>query len=144
MYHAWCVFFIHNQFCGLLSAYQPTACQPHSLRRERWGLTRYGLKPGCGMRLKREMKRGWVLIGGWCGSECDGVFHQQLSIPAHPLVPRPLVAVTCVYHSRCVLASLISLMVLACLAKCGHCVRRSESGMALEMMSLQSSHLMQA
>ena len=40
------VFFIHNQFCGLLSAYQPTACQPHSLRRERWGLSRYGLKPG--------------------------------------------------------------------------------------------------
>ena len=96
------------------------------------------------MTVEREMKRGWVLIGGWCGSECHGVFHQQLSIPAHPLVPRPLVAVTCVYHSRCVLASLISLMVLACLAKCGHCVRRSESGIALGMMSLQTSHLMQA
>ena len=46
-----------------------------------------------------------------------------------------------VYHSRCVLASWISSSVLACLAKCGHCVRRSESGMALGMMSLQSSHL---
>ena len=46
-----------------------------------------------------------------------------------------------VYHSRCVLASSISLSVLACFAKCGHCVRRSESGMALVMMSLQSSHL---
>ena len=48
------------------------------------------------------------------------------------------------YHSWCVLASSISLMVLACLAKCGHCVRRSESGMALVMMSLQSSHLTHA
>ena len=46
-----------------------------------------------------------------------------------------------VYHSQCILASSISLSVLACLAKCWHCVRRSESGMALGMMSLQSSHL---
>ena len=37
---------------------------------------------------KRE-KRGWVLIGGWCGSECHGVFHQQLSTSAHALVSRP-------------------------------------------------------
>ena len=49
-----------------------------------------------------------------------------------------------VSHSRCVVASSISLMVLACLAKCGHCVRRSESGMALGMMSLQSAHLTHA
>ena len=48
-----------------------------------------------------------------------------------------------VYHSQCILASSISLMVLACLAKCGHCVRRSESGMALGM-SLQSTHLTHA
>ena len=33
-------FFIHNQICGLLSVHQLTACQPHSLRRERWGLSR--------------------------------------------------------------------------------------------------------
>ena len=46
-----------------------------------------------------------------------------------------------VYHSQCVLASSMGLIVLACLAKCGHCVRHSESGMALGMMSLQSSHL---
>ena len=45
-----------------------------------------------------------------------------------------------VYHTWCILASSISLSVLACFAKCGHCVRRSESGMALGM-SLQSSHL---
>ena len=25
----------------------------------------------------KERERGWVLIGGWCGSECHGVFHQQ-------------------------------------------------------------------
>ena len=35
---------------------------------------------------KRE--REWGLIGGWCGSECDGVFHQQLSMSAHAPVPR--------------------------------------------------------
>ena len=34
-------------------------------------------------------------------------------------------------HSQCIVASLASLSVLACLAKCGHHVRRSESGMAL-------------
>ena len=44
--HLFAFFFVHNQICGLLSAYQPTACQPHNLRRERWGLSRYGLKPG--------------------------------------------------------------------------------------------------
>ena len=49
-----------------------------------------------------------------------------------------------VYHSQCILASSISLSVLACFAKCGHCVSRSESGMALGMMSLQSSHLTHA
>ena len=49
-----------------------------------------------------------------------------------------------VYHSQCILASSISLSVLACFAKCGHCVRRSESGMALAVMSLQSSHLTHA
>ena len=47
-------------------------------------------------------------------------------------------------HSQCVVASSISLMVLACFAKCGHCVRHSEMGMALRMMSLQSSHLTHA
>ena len=41
------------------------------------------------MRVKIEVKRGWVLIGGWCGSECHGVFHQQLSVSAHAPVPRP-------------------------------------------------------
>ena len=51
---------------------------------------------------------------------------------------------SCVYHSRCVVVCMISLMVLACVAKCGHRVRRSESGMALGMMSLQSTHLTHA
>ena len=95
------------------------------------------------MRVEKERERGWVLIGGWCGSECHGVFHQQLSMSAHAPVPCSW-GQSCVYHSRRILASSISLMVLACLAKCGHCVRRSESGMALGMMSLQSSHLTHA
>ena len=46
-----------------------------------------------------------------------------------------------VYQSRCVLASSTNFLVLMCPARCGHCARRSESGMALGMMSLQSSHL---
>ena len=41
-------FFNHNQICGLLPEYQLAACQPHSLKRERWGLSRYGLMPGHG------------------------------------------------------------------------------------------------
>ena len=49
-----------------------------------------------------------------------------------------------VYQSRCALASSINFMVLMCDARCGHCARRSESGMALGMMSLQSSHLTHA
>ena len=40
------LFFFHNQICGLLPEYQLAACQPHSLKRERWGLSRYGLMPG--------------------------------------------------------------------------------------------------
>ena len=40
-------FFFHNQICGLLPVNLSAACQPHSLKRERWGLSRYGLKPGC-------------------------------------------------------------------------------------------------
>ena len=51
---------------------------------------------------------------------------------------------SCVSQSRCVLASSISFMVLMCAARCGHCARRSESGMALGMMPLQSSHLTHA
>ena len=39
-------FFFHNQFCGLLPVNLLAACQPHSLERERWGLSRYGLMPG--------------------------------------------------------------------------------------------------
>ena len=62
--------------------------------------------------------------------------------PMHPSLV--LEGQSCVYHSRCILASSISLSVLACLAKCGHCVRRSESGMALVMMPLQSIHLTHA
>ena len=43
----WCMFFIHNQLCGLLPVNMLAACQPHSLKRERWGLSCYGLMPGC-------------------------------------------------------------------------------------------------
>ena len=36
------------------------------------------------------------MIGGWCGSECHGVFHQQLSMSAHAPVSHPESTVTCV------------------------------------------------
>ena len=49
-----------------------------------------------------------------------------------------------VFQGNCVVASLTNFMVLMCAARCGHCARRSESGMALGMMSLQSSHLTHA
>ena len=51
---------------------------------------------------------------------------------------------SCVYQSRCVLASSTNNLVFACAVRCGHCARHSESGMALGMMSLQSSHLTHA
>ena len=43
----------HNQICGLLTVNLLAACQPHSLKRERWGQPRYGLMPGrveCGLK----------------------------------------------------------------------------------------------
>ena len=49
-----------------------------------------------------------------------------------------------VYQSQCVLASSTNFMVLMCPARCGHCARHSEGGIALGMMSLQSSHLTHA
>ena len=48
---------------------------------------------------------------------------------------------SCVYQSRCVLASSTNFMVLMCSVRCGLCARRSECGIALGMMSLQSIHL---
>ena len=48
------------KFCGLLPEYQLAACQPHSLKRERWGLLRYGLKSGRVERGLKESERGWV------------------------------------------------------------------------------------
>ena len=83
------------------------------------------------------------LIDGWCGSECHGVVINTCQCQhMHP-------SLMCeershVYQSRCVVASSTNFLVLTCPARCGHCARRSESGMALGMMSLQSSHLTHA
>ena len=38
--------YLHKQICRLPPEYQPAVCHLHSLKRERWGLTHYGLKPG--------------------------------------------------------------------------------------------------
>ena len=88
----------------------------------------------------KERERGWVLIGECVEVSVMGCFINSCQCqPMHPSLV--LERQSRVYHSRCILASSISLMVLACFAKCGHCVSRSERGMALVMMSLQSSHL---
>ena len=39
-------FFFTIKLCGLLPEYQLAVCHPHSLKRERWGRSRYGLMPG--------------------------------------------------------------------------------------------------
>ena len=72
------------------SARVPTDSVPttQSPKREVGTITLWPQARVCGVRVK-ERERGWVLIGGWCGCECDGVFHQQLSMLAHPPVPRP-------------------------------------------------------
>ena len=49
-----------------------------------------------------------------------------------------------VYQSQCVLARLVNILVFACPAMCPHSTRHSESGIALGMMLLQSSHLIHA
>ena len=80
------------------------------------------------------------LIDGWCGSECHGVVINNCQCqPMHP-------SLMCeeqlhMYQSQCVLASLTNFLVLMCATRCGHCARYSESGIALGMMLLWSSHL---
>ena len=68
------------------------------------------------------------------------VFHQQLSMqPMHPSLV--LEGQSRVYHSRCVLVSSISLSVLACLAKCGHCeVFKKWNGFGDDVIAEQPSH----
>ena len=103
-----------------------------------WPLVR-----ACWVRVKkREKEGGFWLVDGVDVSVMACFINSCQCQPIHPSLV--LEGQLRVYQSRCVLASSISLMVLACLAKCGHCVRHSESGMALGMMSLQSSHLTHA
>ena len=93
-------------------------------------------------RVERERKRVG-LIDGWCGSECHGVVInncQFQSMHTSPMCEEQ----SHVHQSRCVLVSSINFLVLMCPARCGHCSRHSESGMALRMMMLQSSHLTHA
>ena len=49
------LFVFHDQFCGLLPVNLLAACHSHSLKRERWGLLCFGLKPG---RVERGLKEG--------------------------------------------------------------------------------------
>ena len=55
---------VHNQLCGLLSEYQLTACQPHSLRRERWGLLHFVVaRWPCATPV-------FLLAATWCACVC--------------------------------------------------------------------------
>ena len=76
-------------------------CANNTISKERGG--DYCTIASCQGMLSKGQKRekGWgVLIGGWCESECHGMFHQQLSMSAHPPIPCPWGMVTCVYHSQ--------------------------------------------
>ena len=75
-----------------------------------------------------------VSVMGWVINNCQ-------CRPMHPSLMCE--EQSCVYQSRCVLVSSINFMVLTCPARCGHCSRHLEIGIALGMMSLQTSHLRQ-
>ena len=59
--------------------------------------------PGCVERGLKESERGWVLIDGWCGSECHGVVTNTCQCqPIHSsLICEEQ---SCVYQSQCVLS----------------------------------------
>ena len=82
------------------------------------------------------------MICGWCGSECDGVFHQQLSFQhIHPSLVHE--GQSRVYHSRCVVASSTSSSVLAYLAQSSvwHSARVHKATLLQSPMSLTNGHL---
>ena len=69
----------------LLPVNQLTACQPPNLQREKVGtITIWPQTRMCFMRVERGKRGRRGLTVGLCGGECDGVFHQQLSMSAHP------------------------------------------------------------
>ena len=129
-------------YAGLCQCAKVTASQPHNLQ---GGGDHHAMASSQGMLSegeKRDEERVgfdlWIVEVSVMGCFINSCQCQ----PMHPSLI--LEGQSCVYQSRCILASSISLSVLACFAKRGHCVRRSESGMALGMMSLQSTHLTHA
>ena len=71
---------------------------------------------------KREKEGGCGLVDGVEVSVMVCFINSCQCQPMHPSLV--LEGQPCVYHSQCILASSISLMVLACFAKCGHCASR--------------------
>ena len=135
----WDVFFPQTHF-GFLSVNLSAVCHPHGLKRERRGLLHYGLMPGCVEWGLKESERGRV----WLIDDVEvSVMRWSSTLVNVSPCTRPscFEEQSCVYQSQCVLASSTNFLVLTCPAKCGHCARHSESGMALGMMSLQNSHL---
>ena len=108
------------------------------ISKERWGLSRNGSSQGA-LGEGEEREGGFWLMGG---AKVNVIAYFTNSCQCQSMhLSLILEGQSCVHHSWCILANLVNLMVLACLAKCGHCVRRSERGMALGMMSLQSNYL---
>ena len=100
---------------------------------------------GRGFEFESEEGRKGGGFGGWMGWMWVwwlGVKHFVIVCHINPSLNGQ--SQSSVFQSRCVLASSTNFMVLVCPARCGHCARHSESGMALGMMSLQSSHLTHA
>ena len=94
---------------------------------------------GLSLRVKRDEKVGvWWLDGvdvsvmAWCQTLC--LFQCQHINPSLVFDEQ-----SHVYQSQRVLASSTNFMVLTCPAKCGHCARHSESGMALEMIECRAA-----
>ena len=83
-----CVFFTIN-FVGFCQRTNRQRAN-HTISEERGGDYRaMASSQGVLSEGEKREKEGGVLIGGWCGSECHGVLHQQLSMSAHAPVPRP-------------------------------------------------------
>ena len=125
-----------------LSELTRTTCQSHNLWREVGTIALWPLAKARWVRVERERKRvGFWLLDGVEMSVMGCFINSCQCQPMHPSLV--FEGQSLVYHSRCFLASSISLMVLACFAKWAHWASRWESGMTLVMMPLQSTHLIQ-
>ena len=136
---------VHNQvLCASVCVPIDSVPTTQSLKRVVGTIVLWPQARACWVRVeKRDEER----VGFWL---VDGVEVSVMacfinSCQCQPMCPSLVIGgQSCVYHSQCVVASSISLMMLACFEKWGHWASCSESGMALVMMPMQSSHLTHA